>query len=227
MADGVRYTTRWVERSLPVIVPAYDKAIAVAGGLGLVSMMLLGGVQAARAAQPNHLGPFTIEHAVNLTSRRPLLAHVRFCIHYEEQCDAYRDRRDPTRSSRDHFIELLRVNRTVNRAISPRPDRGVDSWDINVTEGDCEDYALQKRAELIDRGWPSEALRIAVVRLRNGVYHAVLLVQVGDTDFVLDNLTSQILPWDRAPYRFLMLQDRANPRSWHNVAPRPRNPLVS
>jgi len=206
---------------------AQHRVRAAVGGLTFVALMLTSGPQAAFAAQPHQARHHTIEHAVTLTPRRPLLAHVRFCIIYEGQCDIQEDRRDPSLSTRDHFHEVLRVNRAVNRAIRPRPDGSVDSWDINVTHGDCEDYALQKRAELIARDWPSDALRIAVVRMRNGVFHAVLLVQVGGTDYVLDNMTSRVVRWDQAPYQFLMTQDRSNPRSWHDVTPRGHHALVS
>lgn len=159
-----------------------------------------------------------IEASVTLTPRRPLIAHVRFCLFYADQCVVRSDRRDPAHSAADHFAEALRVNWSVNRAITPVADEGFDSWDINVTEGDCEDYALQKRKELIDLGWPSSALRIAIARTNNGLYHAVLLAEIGGVDHALDNLTSRVLPWSETPYTYIMVQDRADPRAWHSVA---------
>ncbi|TVR49838.1 MAG: hypothetical protein EA386_01270 [Rhodobacteraceae bacterium] len=171
-----------------------------------------GGVQAATE-------PSVIERAVSLTPRRPLLAHIRFCLVYEGQCDIRSDRRDPSMSVQDHRNEAMRVNFRVNRAIRPKPDEGFDSWDINVTEGDCEDYALQKRADLIALGWPTDHLRIAIVRTAQKEPHAVLLVRIGGVDYVLDNLTPDVLRWDRTGHHYLMLQDRDDPRAWHDIAP--------
>ncbi len=172
-----------------------------------------GGASQAATAQN------AIEHTVSLTPRRPLLAHIRFCLIYDGQCDIQRDRRDPGMTIQDHWNEAMRVNFRVNRTIRPKPDEGFDSWDINVSEGDCEDYALQKRADLIALGWPTDHLRIAIVRTRQGVPHAVLLVRIGGVDYALDNLTPDVLRWDRTGHDYLMLQDRHDPHAWHDVAP--------
>lgn len=163
-----------------------------------------------------------IEASTQLTPRRPLIAHVRFCLFHADQCVVRSDRRDPAHSAADHFAEALRVNWSVNRAITPVADEGFDSWDIDVTEGDCEDYALQKRKELIDLGWPTSALRIAIARTTDGLYHAVLLAEIGGVDYALDNLTSRVLPWFETPYTYIFLQDRADPRAWHRVEPAQR-----
>ena len=106
----------------------------------------------------------------------------------------------------------------MNRTIKPVPDEGFDSWDVGVTEGDCEDYALLKRKELIELGWPTSALRIAVVRTVDALYHAVRLARIGGVDYALDNLTSRVVPWSEAPYTFVFLQDRSDPHAWHRVA---------
>jgi len=193
-------------------------ARAMRGILGAAALAMAGSV----AATPLWAGePIrqvnVIETAVKLAPRRPLIAHVRFCLFYADQCVVRGDRRDPARSAADHFNEALQVNWAVNRAITPRPDEGFDSWDVDVTEGDCEDYALQKRKDLIALGWPTSALRIAIARTTDGLYHAVLLVEIGGVDYALDNLTSRVLPWSKTPYTFLMLQDRADPRAWHTV----------
>ncbi|MFN3845085.1 MAG: transglutaminase-like cysteine peptidase [Paracoccaceae bacterium] len=190
-------------------------------------MLWIGTSPHVAAAQRPLIHSQTIDAALDLTPRRPVLAHVRFCILNPGQCDVKADGRVPALSTREQFTEVVRVNLKVNRAISPRPDAGPDRWEIGVTQGDCEEYALQKRAELIARGWPSRDLRVAVVRMRDGVFHAVLLVQIGDTDFVLDNMTSRIVRWNQAPYKYLMVQDRINPRSWHTVVPRGRQALIS
>ncbi len=199
----------------PGPVRACRKAVAV-----LASMLLL--IAPVTAAAPASAAPEarTLERSFTLAPRRPLLAHIRFCHFYEGQCDVHEDRRDPAMTVQDHWNEAQRVNLAVNRAIRPKPDEGFDSWDINVTEGDCEDYALQKRADLIALGWPSEHLRIAIAQTEKGVPHAVLVARIGGADYVLDNLIGQILRWDQTDHRYLMLQDRDDPRAWHDLRPR-------
>ncbi len=189
--------------------------------LGAFSLgaLSLGLAAPATAAPPKPAGAHAIEAALTLSPRRPLLAHVRFCLVYEGQCDTRPDRRDPARTAADHLDELRALTAAVNAAITPTPDAGFDSWDINVRTGDCEDFALQKRADLLARGWPSADLRLAITRLPSGVAHAVLLVRVGGTDHVLDNLTDRVLRWDQTGYDYLMVQGRADPRSWYDLAP--------
>ncbi len=58
------------------------------------------------------------------------------------------------------------------------------------TAGDCEDIALLKRRDLIEKGWPVGALLMTVVRQANGEGHAVLTVLTDRGDLVLDNLKS-------------------------------------
>ena len=186
--------------------------------------MMLGIWTTAGAATSRSAGlqaPGLIETQVILSPRRPVLAHVRFCLLYEGQCDRRPDRRSRTMTLQQQMDEISRINRRVNRAIRPQPDRpGFDSWDINVTAGDCEDYALQKRNDLIQLGWPTDRVRLALGRTARGEPHAVLLVRVGDTDYVLDSLHDRVLRWDQTGHVFLMLQDRHDPRSWHTITPR-------
>ncbi len=176
------------------------------------------GIAGMTLPAPAAEAPRLIEHAFTVTPRRPLLAHMRFCLLYQGQCDAYPDRRAPTKRKTERKAEALAVNLSVNQSIRPVPDRGFDSWDIDVSEGDCEDYALQKRADLLAQGWPSAALRLAIVRTRHDVPHVVLLVRIGAVDYALDNLHARILPWDETDYSFLMLQDHTDPRAWHDLS---------
>jgi len=110
--------------------------------------------------------------------------------------------------------ELASVNAAVNRKIKPMRDGPVDSWNVNVSRGDCEDYVLTKRAQLLARGWPSSALSIAIVRTRWGENHAVLVVGTTSGSYVLDNLNRSIVPISRAPYRFLTMQVSGSSWDW-------------
>ena len=149
----------------------------------------------------------------SLVLRRPLIPHVRFCHVYAPQCDVWPDRRPQGQSAAELLAQIEIVNRSVNARIRPRSE-SEDRWDINVTAGDCEDYALQKRADLLALGWPSTAMRVAIVRTREGRGHAVLLVTIERSTFVLDNLTAEVVLLQQIQYRMLMLQDQDDPRVW-------------
>jgi len=117
---------------------------------------------------------------------------------------------------------LNRVNAQVNRAITPRTDQAtygvVDYWATPLADGhklgDCEDYVLEKERALIAAGLPREALSIAAVVTRWGEMHAVLLVNTSQGEFVLDNLTSAVLPWSVAPYDWRKRQAPGEAMRW-------------
>lgn len=61
--------------------------------------------------------------------------------------------------------------------------------------GDCEDYAIVKYVTLKALGWPASKLRVAVVQdtIRD-IPHAVLITELNNTFWVLDNLSLRPLP---------------------------------
>ena len=83
--------------------------------------------------------------------------------------------------------------------------------------GDCEDYALAKRRELINQGWAASTLLIAVVRQQSGAGHAVLMARTDRGDLVLDNQDGDIHLWNETPYIYLKRQSRANAGSWVEI----------
>ncbi|WP_248307664.1 transglutaminase-like cysteine peptidase, partial [Bosea sp. FBZP-16] len=111
--------------------------------------------------------------------------------------------------------DLQEVNARVNAAIweiSDREHHGrEDVWSIPADgQGDCEDFALLKRKHLIERGWPSSALLIAVVGTPAGEGHAVLMAITSEGDLVLDNKTSRLLPWTQTGYLFFTRMSQSN-----------------
>ena len=108
--------------------------------------------------------------------------------------------------------ELTAVNRLINRRIQYVPDAG-DVWELGVTKGDCEDYALAKQHALIDRGWPPAALRLAEVETARKRLHIVLVVKTNAGDLTLDNRRSTILPLQETGYRLLKIAT-TNPAVW-------------
>ena len=91
------------------------------------------------------------------------------------------------------------INRRVNALISYRSDRG-DHW-ASLSEtairgvGDCEDYALAKRALLIGAGFDEDRIQFIVLKeTRRQVYHAVIAVHLNGKRYILDNLSSSVMP---------------------------------
>ena len=80
--------------------------------------------------------------------------------------------------------------------------------------GDCEDYALLKRRILIEAGWPREALLLTLVRGADGEGHAVLTVTTDKGDYVLDNMSWDILLWSKIGYRFVKRQSQYDSNVW-------------
>jgi len=113
------------------------------------------------------------------------------------------------------MAKLSRVNREVNASIRPQSDK-IETWTLNPSAGDCEDYALTKRSKLVRAGIPSSALRIADVTTRHGERHAVLVVKTTRGDYVLDNLRGSIVKRQFTGYRFNRIAS-ANPRQWTDL----------
>jgi predicted transglutaminase-like cysteine proteinase len=116
--------------------------------------------------------------------------------------------------TKDILKTLRTVNQRVNSAIRPRRDGRTDTWTLNASSGDCEEFVLAKRQKLMDLGLPSSALRIAQVRTRHGEGHAVLVVRTDQGDIVLDNLTTRLTRLETTGYR-LVAMSGANPLSWN------------
>jgi predicted transglutaminase-like cysteine proteinase len=120
------------------------------------------------------------------------------------------------------WARLNRINDAVNRAIAPQDDMTTygqaDYWATPLEDGrkvgDCEDYVLEKQRALIGAGLPREALSIATVTTNWGEAHAVLLVTTQQGEFVLDNLSRQIVAWSDAPYRWNKRQSPGQPFHW-------------
>ncbi len=83
--------------------------------------------------------------------------------------------------------------------------------------GDCEDFALLKKRELIRLGIPAERLLIATVLDRKYRGHAVLVVRTHRGDMVLDNLTNRVMRWERTGYTFMKMQNPARPDTWQAI----------
>ena len=121
-------------------------------------------------------------------AEEPPTAAILFCRDQPEHCQ-YADLAPITDAER--AMEIDSINREVNRAMRPATDLEtfgrLDHWQVSGSAGDCEDYALTKRARLALIGIRAD---IAVGVDRSGKRHAVAIVSLSDgTVMVLDNLT--------------------------------------
>ncbi len=125
-------------------------------------------------------------------------------------------------SGEEAMQRVIAVNRQVNRSVrSIDDDRqyGVSEyWALpTATGGDCEDFALLKKRELVSQGVDPRRLLIATVLDRNRNPHAVLVFRSDSGDLVLDNLTNKVRNWRETHYVFLQMQDPDRPTGWVNV----------
>jgi predicted transglutaminase-like cysteine proteinase len=103
-----------------------------------------------------------------------------------------------------HWAQLEQVQVQVSHQVKYVSDMdrfGVpDWWEPAAKTGDCEDIALTKRQQLMDMGWPAEALRIAALIDGHGELHAVLTVDVMSlkgkpATYVMDSHFEHVEPW--------------------------------
>lgn len=119
------------------------------------------------------------------------------------------------RTERDQLKLLNVVNQSVNREVKKASDMDLygmpEYWSLprvidGKMYGDCEDYALEKRRQLVAAGVPESALSLAVAVTARGESHAVLMISLKTGDWVLDNLTPWATPWEDLNYRWVQRQ---------------------
>lgn len=124
--------------------------------------------------------------------------------------------------SSDLWRSVEAVNRAVNRSIRSRSDQDLfgreDVWQTSseraVTEGDCEDFVIEKRRRLLAAGLDGAQMSIALVQTGQGQSHAVLLVATDEGEYVLDSLSPWVVAWNKSGYRWISRQARGTPLRW-------------
>jgi predicted transglutaminase-like cysteine proteinase len=146
------------------------------------------------------------------------IGHHEFCQVYPAECTVLSPSRVHVRLDQIRWNELNAVNRAVNTGVRPATDDEIygrpEVWEFPGESGDCEDFVLLKRRELMERGWPAAALLITVVRQTNGDGHAVLTVTTNRGDLVLDNLDPHVKLWTETGYRYLKRQSEYDSGAW-------------
>jgi len=154
----------------------------------------------------------------------PPIGHSRFCLRYPDDCkvQGIDFRRRNIALTPERWEELNLVNRQVNRDIVPEVTAGngaTEDWLISPPAGDCKDYAITKRHELLARGWPSRALLLSEVVVPSGEHHLILVVRTKDVDLVLDNLNANVRPVAvmYRQYQWVRIETPQNPKFWARV----------
>jgi predicted transglutaminase-like cysteine proteinase len=147
---------------------------------------------------------------------------INFCTRFVDQCAS--DGPKLMALTPEAWAKLQEVNDRVNRAIMPEADMShygiAEYWTIpSDGRGDCEEYALSKRKELVAAGFPIRALRMAIAILSNGERHAVLTIATDHGDYVLDNLVANVKSWDNTGYQWVARQDPETAWGWVSLLP--------
>lgn len=152
------------------------------------------------------------------------VGHYEYCKSHKSDCRAH----GGSKTIPSGRMNVLRsINLKFNRSITEVSDRDQfgkrEVWKIPAKSGDCEDYVLAKRAALMRRGYKPGDLLIAVGR-RSGIPHAVLVVRTKDGDFVLDNMTDEVLPVSKSRVRISKMQSTTDSSEWVRVTGVTRKP---
>jgi predicted transglutaminase-like cysteine proteinase len=160
------------------------------------------------------------------------IGHAEFCQTRPEECTYNSNVIDYTVLTEGLWRELLEVNASYNASIVPVTDKefyGVEEfWTYPRGYGDCEEYVLAKRRELIQRGWNPSTLLITVLVSPKFGGHAILMARTDRGDFVLDNMEGLVKVWNQTPYQFIKRQSQSNAGQWVDlVDTRPLSVLAS
>lgn len=191
--------------------PARPGRLRICTAAALIALLASTGAAAAPRPAPAHLVP--VKAAPVPRSAAGLCDRLHF---------ACAGGAGPAQAPEGAMGLAQRINRAVNAEVREISDFGqygrADVWDLPTRRGgDCEDFALEKKRRLIEAGVPARSLLIATVLDRHRKGHAVLVLRTRSGDFILDNLTSRIVPWHRTGYSFLRMQNPRAPWTWDAI----------
>jgi predicted transglutaminase-like cysteine proteinase len=151
----------------------------------------------------------------NETSRP--YGHVEYCTRNASDC---RNRTASSRLPAARLNLLQSINTAVNKAIKPASDSAVfgrkEFWTAKAWSGDCEDFALAKRAKLLRNGFNSSHL-LLTMGYKGNEAHTVLVVRTRDGDYVLDNLEDNVQPVRSARMSFRKIQSPDHGGRWLKI----------
>ncbi|TGQ73031.1 MAG: transglutaminase [Mesorhizobium sp.] len=182
-------------------------------GLAVALVMACSAAGAADAAQ--------LSMTIGGQTSQPI-GHYDFCKIHVAECSVRSPDNVPEHMTGKLLRQISAVNQSVNTHVKPMSDMdnyGKDEWWAYPDNGfgDCEDYALEKQRELQAAGVAVANLLMTVVRKPDGEGHAVLTVRTDKGDFILDNLTDSVRPWNQTGYRYLKRQASDNTGHWVSI----------
>lgn len=187
--------------------------------IAALAMAMVTGLGSASAASINLLNP-AFAQSGNAPTSIPIGA-LDFCKTHTTDCAPTAKVVSAVTLTPALWQQLLTVNAQYNRDIIAKTDeelyKTVEYWTYPNGYGDCEDYALAKRRDLIAKGWPASTLLMTVVRKPDGEGHAVLMVRTDRGDLVLDNLEGLIKLWNDTPYKYLKRQSQRSLAAWVDI----------
>ena len=149
------------------------------------------------------------------------IGHYEFCQQYVNECSIKSGSTTPPLVTERGWQVIREINSSVNAAIAPITDEDLygkdEVWAYPSDAGDCEDYALLKRRELMEQGFSAADLLMTVLLKPDGEGHAVVTVRTSKGDFILDNLEEEVLLWSKTSYKFLKRQASFNSGRWVTI----------
>lgn len=143
---------------------------------------------------------------------------VQYCLHKPTRCKPSTGPQHVALNEQ-HRTQLEQVQGTFNRRLVRGPAEPNAPWSDEATVDRCTEFALAKRSRLLDLGFPSSALSLAVAIVPSRGHHLVLVVVTDQGDFVLDNLRVAMIRWDKLPYRWVMRSTQENVQFWRLILP--------
>lgn len=142
--------------------------------------------------------------------------HPQFCAADK----AVKGEASPIRYTKKVKRVLEEVNTHWNSTIQSITDwelyRERELWVGAQDRGDCEEYAIAKKMELLQRGFSASQLLYAVVWDQNNEGHLVLLVRTTQGVLVLDNQRQEIVRFEESGYPLKSYQRPDAPYLWQN-----------
>jgi predicted transglutaminase-like cysteine proteinase len=196
--------------------------MATARGLKLLMLTGFTALSLISAAQASQTGPHSMQ--VGAITSQPI-GHYEFCRAHADECNIKTSSSVAPRVTDFGWQIIREVNLQVNRSVMPMTDQDLygkdEVWAYPTDAGDCEDFVLQKRKMLIEKGFSVADLLITVVRKPDGEGHAVLTMRTADGDYILDNLEDDVKLWTDTPYTYLKRQASFNTGRWVTIETSP------
>ena len=147
------------------------------------------------------------------------MAHTRFCLKYPAEMQSAQGRlsRRGGQARRSAALNSPdQCRREPGDRAGARRNETVagENWLISPKSGDCNDFAVTKRHELLARGWPARSLLLAEVVVPWGEHHLVLVIRTQDGDLVATISGQNIRAWTKTGYQWVRVQSAANPTFW-------------